>query len=356
MSAPGQAPTQASGCRVVPVGEASIAGEWDAFVASRGESTFCHLFGWKAVMEDVLGHRARYFVARGADGELLGVLPLVYVRAAPLGRYLVSMPFINHGGPLGGRAALAALTGRAVSEAAGLGVDLLELRLDHPLEAAGLRVSSRKLTVVMDLPPTADQLWTEGLSAKLRSQIRRPTKEGMETRFGPEEIGAFYEVFARHMRDLGTPVLSFRYFERVREAFDPIMEFGTVYRGDVPVAAGFGFVWKGSFELVRASALREFSRAAPNMLLYWSFMERMIARGIRVFNFGRCSPGSGTHRFKSQWPGRDVPLPWLQWSRRGTSAPPNDERRLLRMAAAAWRRVPVPVANRLGPILARRLP
>ena len=105
-----------------------------------------------------------------------------------------------------------------------------------------------------------------------------------------------------------------------------------------------------------ASALREFNRSAPNMMLYWCFMEAMIARGVRVFNFGRCTPDGGTHRFKKQWQGRDIPLCWMQWTRKpavDTGAEPSGA---LRVASAAWQRLPLPIANRLGPMVARRLP
>jgi len=122
------------------------------------------------------------------------------------------------------------------------------------------------------------------------------------------------------------------------------------------VAGGCGFVWREEFELTWASSLLEYKREAPNMLLYWSLIERMIERGLRSFNFGRCTPGGGTHRFKGQWGGSDVPLPWLQWSPGGVSATPNPDRPLYRRAAAVWRRIPRPITDRLGPVLARRLP
>ncbi len=342
--------------RVLPADDHADGQEWDDFVSRQSDSTPCHLFGWRDVMEDVLGHEPVYRLVRDERDRLVGVLPLVHVRAAPLGSYLISMPFINHGGPLGDETTRASLVKEALGEAARRRVDLLELRVDRLLEGTALHVSHRKITVLLDLPDTAEELWESGFGAKLRSQIRRPMKDAMEPRFGVDELDAFYDVFSRHMRDLGTPVLPFRYFERVRDTFGDSMEFCTIYHGSTPVAVGFGFVWNGEFELVRASALREFSRSAPNMLLYWALMERMIQRGVRVFNFGRCSPGSGTHRFKRQWGGHDVPLPWLQWSRGHATAPPSDDRALLRMASAVWQRVPLVLANRVGPLLARRLP
>lgn len=306
-------------------------------------------------MEDVLGHRTFYRVALDADGATCGVLPLVHVRSRLFGNYLLSMPFLNYGGPLGDAGAREALAAEAVGIARGAGVDLLELR-SRDAPPPGMQVSGRKVTVLLPLPRTADELWSDGFRGKLRSQIRRPQKEGMETRFGADQLPAFYEVFARNMRDLGTPVLPRSFFERIARVLAEQVVFGTVYLGNAPVAAGCGFVYGGEFEMTWASSLREHNRSAPNMLLYWSFMERMIESGVATFNFGRCTPGEGTHRFKLQWGGHDVPLPWAQWSPGGTNATPSPDRPLFQMATAVWQRIPLPVANRVGPLLARQLP
>jgi hypothetical protein len=122
------------------------------------------------------------------------------------------------------------------------------------------------------------------------------------------------------------------------------------------VAAGCGFIWGQEFELTWASSLREHKQRAPNMLLYWGLMQHMIGRGLGVFNFGRCTPDGGAHRFKLQWGGETVPLPWLQWSSTGTAAPPSPDRPLFQMATRVWSRMPLAVANTVGPLLARSLP
>jgi FemAB-related protein (PEP-CTERM system-associated) len=327
---------------------------WDAVVAGIPESSFCHLAGWRDIMTDVLGHDTCFAVAQDRAGEWRGVLPLVQVRSPLLGHYLVSMPFLNAGGPIGSPAAVAALADHAAALARRLGVDLLELRTRVPVPSS-LEVSQRKITVRLQLPPSTEELWT-AFPSKLRSQIRRAEKEGLEARFGPDQREAFYEVFARNMRDLGTPVLPGALFERIAATFPDRVVFGAVYHGEQPLAAASGFVWRDEFEMTWASALREHRRLAANMLLYWSFMQQMILRGVRVFDFGRCTPGARTHQFKRQWGGADVPLPWLQWSSRQLTAPPTPDRPMYRFAAAVWRRLPLAVANRVGPVIARRLP
>ena len=327
---------------------------WDAFVASAPDSTFCHLAGWRNIMADALGHECLYAVACDDAGEWRAVLPLVRVRSQLFGDYLLSLPFLNAGGPVGAPEAVASLIEHAVDAARRMGVDLLELRARHRI-ASPMAVSQRKTTVRLDLPASADVLW-DSFPAKLRSQVRRAQKEGLEVRFGDDQLDAFYEVFARDQRRLGTPALSHAFFDRVRSTFGDRVVFGVVYRGGQPIAAGHGWVWRDEFEMKAAGSLREYSRIAPSMLLYWAFLEHMIARGVRVFDFGRCTPGSGNHRFKLQWGGADVPLPWLQWSPRSVATTPSPDRPAFKVASAVWRHLPLVVTNRIGPLLARQLP
>jgi len=345
-------PTSGTLLQVAPHdGDARV---WDDFIAAAEGSTFCHRAAWRDVLRDTLGAESYDLVARDAGGAIRGVLPLARVRSLLFGDYLVSLPFLNAGGPVGDATARDRLIQHAAALARRLGVDLLELR-SREAPASGMRVVPRKLTVLLALPSSAAELW-ERFPAKLRSQIRRPRKEGLEARFGLEERHAFYDVFARHMRDLGTPVLPREFFERVAQRLGDLVLFGAVYRGAEPVAAGCGFLWRGEVEITWAAALRAHQRVAPNMQLYWAFLEQAIARGARMFDFGRCTPGGGTHHFKRQWGGVDVPLPWAQWSPHSIRATPSPERPVYRVAVALWKRLPMFVTNRLGPRLAKRLP
>lgn len=331
------------------------ASSWDALL-SGPDGTFCHRFGWKKVLEDGLGHETHWLVAEDQAGVPHGVLPLARVRSRLFGDYLVSMPFLNYGGPIGSQDAQEVLAKEAQRIATELDVDLLELRTRHVSPDTNLSVNARKLTVVKQLPSEPEELWDKGIKAKVRSQIRRPMKEGMEVRFGEEQLEAFYEIFSTTMRDLGTPVLPRRFFELVRDEFGSDVIFTAVYLGDEPVAAACGLGWNDEFEISWAGSSREHAKKAPNMLLYWGLMEECVSRGYETFNFGRCSPDSGTHRFKKQWGSEDVPLPWLQWSPSGVLSTPNPDSPKFRLATRAWQRLPVGIANVIGPRISRSLP
>lgn len=330
--------------------------EWDRSLVGLEGATFCHLGGWRAVMEDALGHTTFWWVARRDDGTIEGLLPLVRVRSRLFGDYLVSMPFLNYGGPVGTLAARSVLAQHAASFAEELGVDLMELRTRARFPADPLAVNQRKVTVVKSLPQTVEELWEEGLRSKVRSQVRRPMKEGMEVHTGPELLGSFYDVFSTTMRDLGTPVLPRSFFESIRDHLGEQSLFTVVELDGQALAAGCGLHWNGELEITWAGSSREHSRMAPNMLLYWGMMEEAVRRGMNVFNFGRCTPDSGTHRFKRQWGTRDEALPWLHWSDSGATEPPNPESSGYRVAIDIWRRLPVRVTNFVGPFLSRILP
>jgi serine/alanine adding enzyme len=327
---------------------------WDRFVADCPDSTFCHQGGWRAIMRDVLGHDSHFLVARAGD-TMRGVLPLVRVKSA-LGHYLVSVPFVNDGGALGDQDARLALTQHALDLARSSGAGLLELR-GRTMTDGPLAVSHRKVAVHLALPESRDALWATTFKAKLRSQIRRPGKEGMTAHWGAGEVDAFYRVFARNMRDLGTPVLPRAFFDRIAAEFgDRVLFFCVRSKDGTPVAASCCLMWRDEMEVTWASSLREYNQASPNMLLYATMMEQAIDRGMRVFNFGRSTPGAATHKFKLQWGGHDVPLPWTYWSRAGDVGTPSADSPAYRLAISVWQRLPMPIANRLGPIVSRRLP
>lgn len=338
----------------VAVASDAASDEWDDFVRQSPGWTPYHLYSWRRVVGSVHRHDCPYLSARDASGTLKGVLPLVRMTSPVFGRYLASMPYLNYGGPLGEAAAVRALTEHAAQMADGSRIDLLELRSPVELDL-DLSVSHRKVTVVLDLPESGEAL-LKSLKAKVRSQVRRPMKEGVEVHFGPDRLEDFYTVFATHMRDLGTPVQPRRFFEAAREALGDSMWIGCAYLEDEPIACGAGFRWDNQFELVWASSLRAHNRIAPNMLLYFRFMERCIEDGATLFDFGRCTPGGGPHRFKKQWGGEDRALWWYQHGPKAGGGTPSPDSGAFSYGPRVWRKLPLPVANALGPRIVRSIP
>jgi FemAB-related protein (PEP-CTERM system-associated) len=325
--------------------------EWDAFVRRDEGSSFCHLWAWREVIGGVMGQEPLFRAMRRPTGEIAGVLPLYRLRSRVFGTHLVSVPFMNYGGPLGDDAARHTLTQWALEEARRIRARSLLLRTRRPVP--GVAATASKVTVVLPLGADADQMWTKSFDAKFRNKIKRPQRDGMTTEFGAAHFNGFYTVLAQNMRDLGTPVLPRQFFEQIMAGLPEHVLVGVTYLEGRAVAGGFGFIWRDEFEMTWSSSLKELRASKPNMLLYWDYMRELIGRGVRRFNFGRSTPGSGPHEFKLSWGGVDETLPWVQWPDSGNAS---SDSRAATIAASVWRHMPIRITNVLGPSLARQLP
>ena len=330
--------------------------EWDRYVGDHPDATPDHLWGWRRVFADVFGHDSVYLVAR-RHGAVTGVLPLVLFQSRVFGRSITSVPFLNYGGILADdSASAAALLEQATAETRAFGGSHLELRHQRRV-FEDLPCRQHKLAVTRPLPATVGELWA-GTDRKVRNQVRKAQKAGLVAANGGRELlGSFYEVFARNMRDLGTPVYSPRLFEMTLGVLGERAELFVVRQGSRTLAGAVAIRLRDTMLVPWASSLRAYRHLCPNMLLYWTMMEQGTASGVKTFDFGRSSPGSGTHQFKLQWGARATPLAWEYVMLSGHDVPdqgPSNPK--FRLAIGAWKRLPLAVATRLGPAIARHLP
>jgi serine/alanine adding enzyme len=348
--------TQARADVPVSIADDVSASAWNAYVHSHADGTVDHLFEWRDIIASVFGHDCTYLAAV-RNATVVGVLPLVRFRSRLFGRFVVSLPFLNYGGLLASDDAAAnALLTRAKEVARGFGATHLELRhVDR--HCADLPFRSHKLALTRTLPGTTDALWA-GLDKKVRNQVRKAQKEGLvAVEGGAELVGEFYQVFAENMRDLGTPVYPQRLFSEVVTRFRNEARVFVVRHNGQPVAASLVMRWRDVVLVPWASSLKRYRHLCPNMLLYWSMMESAVGFGARQFDFGRSSPGSGTHAFKVQWGATERPFHW-EYALLSMDAPPDQGPTNAKFALFinVWQRLPLALANAIGPHLIRNIP
>lgn len=331
---------------------------WDSYVARQAHASIYHLAGWRKIIEDCFCHKTRYLYATGDGGEVCGVMPLVHHDSLLFGSVLYSLPYFTYGGIVADTVeAEERLLTEAIRVARDVGAKHLEIRQEAPCHA-DLPAKTNKVSMRLALTKNAAELW-ERLPSKLRSQIRKPSKEGMTVAFGGDvQLDGFYDVFCRNMRNLGTPVYDKGFFRAIIQGFPSQAQICTVYsQHNRPVASGFLLGFKDRLEIPWASSLRAFSRSSPNMLLYWSVLEYACRNGYAEFDFGRSSKGEGTYRFKEQWGAQPSQLYWCYWLSRGTPLPElNPKNPKFKLAIAAWRRMPLSLTKAFGPLIARNLP
>ncbi len=340
----------------IDVSEAGNGREWDRFVETHDGATGYHLWAWRQVFAQGLRHPTPYLIAR-AGGSVVGVLPLVQIRSRLFGRALSSLPYVNYGGLLTNSAAAAqALLDAATRLAETRRLDYIVLRhIERQLPQ--LPVRSHKVTMLLDLQATSDAMWL-ALDKKVRNQIRKAEKSGLTcVTGGAELLDPFYSIFARNMRDLGTPVYGRRLFAEILRQLPDDARLHIVHLGTEPIACGLSYAYGNTVEVPSASSLREHRALCPNHLMYWTIIQQAIATGHTCFDFGRSTPDDGTYAFKEHWGARAVPLHW-EYRLIGRAELPEEDRHSPRYQARieAWKKLPVAVATMLGPRIARLLP
>ena len=331
---------------------------WNDYLKSYGYAGFHLRSEWSDIFRRSLKHRP-VFLWTSTGNRITGVLPLTLITGPIFGRFLASQPYLNTGGVLADSPVESnLLVSRAVALADQMNVKQLELR--HEQQHAHIAfnaTNTEKVHMRLTLPQTSEALW-DGLKSKVRSQIRKPLNDGSLTcRFGREDqLSAFYRIFCRNMRDLGTPPFPRSLFGEMLSRFPDSAEICTVSLNGQPVASGFLLHGPGTTLIPSASSFREHNRTSCNMLMYWHALKRSIERGQREFDFGRSSVDAGTHRFKKQWGSKECPATWQYYSRQGdiSDARPNSGR--FDLMIAAWQKLPVWLTKLVGPTIVRGIP
>lgn len=330
---------------------------WEPFVTRFGRVPLSYHPEWLSILQSGLGH-VPYALEAVEDDQTRGILPLAFVRSLLFGRFLVGLPYLNYGGVLADEPEVAhLLVDRAVALAAELDVRYLELRHEHPVEHPGLITRpGLKVHMRLPLPSTPEALWN-ALSSKVRNQVRKGRKAGLEVVWGKEkQLSDFYHVFSTNMRDLGTPVFSRKLFQAIVRQFPGRAEFCVVLAEGRPAAAALLLHGWGVTEVPSASSLRRYKPSCANMLMYWNLLERAVLRGQSAFDFGRSSPESNTYQFKKQWGAAPEPAHWQYHLRSGDASETRPENPRYQRLIRTWQRLPVALTRWIGPPIVRGIP
>ncbi|MCX6834199.1 MAG: FemAB family PEP-CTERM system-associated protein [candidate division Zixibacteria bacterium] len=329
---------------------------WNDFVAKTPSATIAHAIGWREVMHNALGHTPHYLLA--LDGShVKGVLPLFLVQTWWRAKYLISVPWIDYGGVCSDDPeATSALLNRTRQLAVELNCQFAEFR-SVSASQNDLPTSENRVSFWLRLPDNPDELW-RGFDPKLRNQIRKSQKSELTTELGGKEmLPGFYGVFSRNMRDLGTPVWGIDLFDQVLTHFPDSARVIQVKKDNGIIAGGLLLSFKDRLYVPSASANRDFLGTCPNHALYWRVIEDGCREKYRWFDFGRSAVDSGTYRFKQQWVPEPVRLHWQYSLNLAKTIPEiNPRNPKYRLFINMWRRMPLPLANFLGPKVIRNFP
>ena len=328
-------------------------GAWDAYVEQHPQATFFHRTGWKRVLEKAFGHRCHYLHAE-QDGQVRGILPLAQVKSLLFGNTLSSTPFCVYGGVVADNQEIAGrLLEEARSLAESLGVDALELR---NREAVDLSWPTKELYVTFrrEIVPDAEEN-LKSIPRRQRAMVRKGIKAGLTA---SEDDGwkRLYRVYSESVRNLGTPVFSHNYLRLLREEFGKDCRVLMVQHQGRDIAGVMSFYFRNEVLPYYGGSLPVARQLKGNDFMYWELMRRSGEEGITLFDFGRSKRGTGAFSFKKNWGFEPEPLHYQYHLVKADAIPEvNPTNPKYRLFIDGWKKLPLPVANRIGPLLARSL-
>lgn len=330
---------------------------WDMFVTNHQAGSFFHLAAWAEVIATAFGHMCHYTLAE-RDGTIVGVLPLVQMKTFLFGNTLVSTPFCVYGGPLASDPETgAALAAHARALRVKTGANAVEFRcrmaVDDDGEIADW-LAGPDLYVTFRKPIVAnDDANLKAIPRKQRAMVRKGLQNGLVS-IADQNADALHAVYSESVRNLGTPVFSRRYFRILLSVFRHAADVVTVMDHGTPVASVLNFYFRDEVLPYYGGGTSAARRVAGNDFMYWEVMRRAAARGARLFDFGRSKIGTGAFAFKHNWGFEPAPLHYRFSLAPGAAIPDhNPLNPKYRLFIAAWKRLPLPVANLLGPPIVR---
>lgn len=326
---------------------------WDQYVLNSTDASFFHLSGWQQVIKQSFTHQTYYYYSE-EDGKISGILPLIHINSLLFGNTLISNAFCVYGGIVADNdAAFAALQDRAQQLARELGVDCLEMRnrqQQHPnWPHKALYVTFRK---ELDADPEKN---LNAIPRKQRAMVRAGIKAGL-TSVVDDSVERFYRAYSESVRNLGTPVFPKHYFQVLKDVFAENCEILTIEHDGQLVASVMSFYYKDEVLPYYGGGTDLARDLKGNDFMYWEVMRRAVDKGCRIFDYGRSKIGTGSYRFKKHWGFEPEPLFYEVDLVKAKQIPEiNPLNPKYQLFIAAWKKLPLPLSQIMGPWLAKDL-
>lgn len=345
--------------RVADIAQPDEARRIDAYVRAADGATPFHLSGWSRAVAKGCEQVSHYLIAEDGDAQIGGVLPLTEVHSPLFGRALVSSGFAVDGGVLTQSPVIAAqLIAAAHALAARLSCPTLELRGGMMPSAGWHHDDSTYLGFVRDLAQN-DEAELLAIPRKQRAEVRRALGFDLQVEIGASDAdrAAHYDVYAQSVRNLGTPVFPRAMFAAVMEEFGDEADILTVRHNGKAIASVLSLYWCGTVMPYWGGGTNDARVWRANDLMYYALMlHARKAKSCTRFDFGRSKAGTGPAAFKRNWGFEGAPLAYAKLALDGCDVRDiNPMSPKYRMQVAMWQRLPLGIANRIGPIIARGL-
>ena len=201
-----------------------------------------------------------------------------------------------------------------------------------------------------------DEANMAAIPRKARAMVRKGIKNGLVSEIDTN-VDRFFAMFADNVHRHGTPAMPKKYFKALYAEFGKDCEVLTVVGPDGrPLSSVLSFYFRDEVLPYYAGDDEAARDLAANDFKYWELMRRACARGMKVFDYGRSKQGTGPYAFKKNWGFEPTPLHYEFCLYKSDSIPQNNPNNAkYKLMIATWRRMPIALANWLGPFVVRNL-
>lgn len=330
--------------------------EWNELVDKSDYSKMYHLRQWGTLLEEVQGHRLVYLQ------KDVGVFPLAHVKSLIFGDRLISLPFADYGGPCAlDKETAEQLIVECAEIAQQLGVDFIEIRCPDSqyfdtLDKCGFQRRDDYLTFMLRLDRKIEELW-KGIGDKNRNMVRKAERSGIQIMQATDkaDLKAFYILYRKTMKKLGSPPQPYKFFEKMWDLFYPqnlimpLAKYENRY-----IAGGLFFLHNGIIHHAYGCSLKEYLQLAPNDSIQWHVIRWGNEHGYKQLDSGRTRENEGTILFKKRWGGEPVKMPYFYKSyKKEVNQRPEVQYKWM---SGLWRKyMPQFLANRIGPWIIKQV-
>ncbi|MFX0199989.1 MAG: FemAB family XrtA/PEP-CTERM system-associated protein [Candidatus Hodarchaeota archaeon] len=329
---------------------------WDDFVAANHNATFFHQIAYKTLVEKCYKYKPIYLIAKDA-GEVNGILPLFLVNNIFLGKRLISLPFATVGGVCSNSImAISILIDRAVELTNSLHCDYLEIRSLKEHKSTNVITKNNYFWFLLQLDLNPLTIW-KNIGKTNRRLISKAKKNNLRVILNSKDFKTFLNIYSQGQRNLGTPIQDYKWLNSLFFDFPDNHSIALVeYNGKV-ITAIFSRYFKNTVSPVIGYSFEEYRHLNPMRIILWELIEDACRKGYEWFNFGRSVKSSGAYSFKAAWRAKPLQLYYHYYLCKSKKIPDTSQESVKRqLFAKVWKKLPMPVANRLGPPIRKYFP
>jgi len=312
---------------------------WNHFLSEQKENqliTIAHNPSLGNILKNAFGYKCFNYVIYNKD-SIVGIFPVCKVK-----NKIVSMPHFSYGD---------ILLNSDNKEKKDIKKKILGKNYEiRSFESFSKNVDESKVMCYLDLCKTEKEQW-EYWNSKLRNNIRKGIKNNISVKVGGAEyLKEFYKIYTVNMRDLGSPVLSYKFFKNIFEFY----KYGEAkifiaHKDGINMAASIVLTYQNFAEVCWASALRKHNALKPNLVIYWKMIKYAINKRYKYFSFGRSSKDSNTLIFKKHWKPIEKQLYF------NLSKPKTIDIKKMKFLNKIWCKMPLILTNNVGPYFSKNI-